>query len=101
MHKKEDNHDFFDVNALIDERFGAKGTESRVEAEEKALAFYAGQIVGEARKRAKLTQTELAERIGADKSYISRIESGKTEPKISTFYRIMAAIGCKIEFSLP
>ena len=100
MNKKEGNNDFFDVNALIDEYFGEKGTVSRIEAEEKALAFYTGQIVSEARKKAKLTQSELAERIGADKSYISRVEGGKTEPKISTFYRIMTAIGYKIDFSM-
>ena len=33
-------------------------------------------------------------------SYISRVESGQTEPKVSTFYRIMNALGCKIEFSM-
>jgi hypothetical protein len=31
--------DFFDVSALIDERFGKKGTASRTQAEEKAYAF--------------------------------------------------------------
>ena len=29
---------------------------------------------------------ELARRIGSDRSYISRVESGQTEPKVSTFY---------------
>ena len=46
-----------------------------------------------------VTQAELARRIGSDRSYISRVESGQTEPKVSTFYRIMNALGCKIEFS--
>ena len=58
-----------------------------------------GQIVEDARKKANMTQMELANRIGADKSYISRIENGKTDPKVSTFFRIMNAIGCKIEVS--
>ena len=40
------------------------------------------------------------EKAGADRSYISRVESGQTEPKVSTFYRIMNALGCKIEFSM-
>ncbi len=51
-------------------------------------------------KKAKITQAELARRIGSDRSYISRVESGQTEPKVSTFYRIMNALGCKIEFSM-
>ena len=62
------------------------------------MAFYTGQIIEHARKDAKMTQEELAEKIGADKSYISRIENGKTEPKVSTFYKIMQALGLNITF---
>ncbi|MDR1937971.1 MAG: helix-turn-helix domain-containing protein [Tannerellaceae bacterium] len=94
------NNDFFDVDALLDERFGKEGTPSRIEAEEKAYAFYTGQIIEDARKKAKITQTELAHRIGSNRSYISRVESGQTIPKVSTFYRIMNALGCNIEFSM-
>ena len=101
MNVKEKNMKLFDVSAQLDERFGKEGTASRVEAEENALAFFAGQIVTDARKKANITQAELARRIGSDRAYISRVESGKTEPKISTFYRIMSAIGCRIEFSMP
>ena len=68
--------------------------------ESQADAVYTGQIVETARKKARLTQAELGRRIGSDKSYISRIESGKTEPKVSTFFRIMNAIGCHIEISM-
>lgn len=92
--------DFFDVSALIDECFGTKGTESRREAEEKAYAFYSGQIIDDARKKAKISQAELARRIGSDRAYISKVINGQTEPKISTFYRIMNALGCRIEFSM-
>ena len=92
------NEEFFNVSALIDERFGKEGTVTRAEAEEKAYAFYTGQIIEDARKKAKITQAELARRIGSDRSYISRVESGQTEPKVSTFYRIMNALGCRIDF---
>ena len=101
MKVKGKNMKLFNVSAQIDERFGKEGTTSRIEAEEKALAFFAGQVVIDARKKANITQAELARRIGSDRAYISRVESGKTEPKISTFYRIMNAIGCRIEFSMP
>jgi hypothetical protein len=37
--KQKKSEDFFDVSALIDECFGAKGTKSRMEAEEEAYAF--------------------------------------------------------------
>ena len=29
--------------------------------------------------------SELAEKVGSNKSYISKVERGKTEPKVSTF----------------
>lgn len=94
------NNDFFDVDALLDERFGQEGTPSRIEAEEKAYAFYTGQIIEDARKKANMTQSELASRIGSNRSYISRVESGVTEPKVSTFYRIMNALGCNVVCTL-
>lgn len=94
------NHQLVDYDAVLDAKFGAKGKASRLEAEEKAYAFYTGQIIEDARKKAKISQAELARRIGSNRSYISRVESGQTEPKVSTFYRIMNALGCKIELSM-
>lgn len=94
------NNQIVDYDAVLDAKFGEIGTPSRIEAEEKAYAFYTGQIIEDARKKAKITQAELARRIGSDRSYISRVESGQTEPKISTFYRIMNALGCNIEYTM-
>ena len=51
----------------------------------------------DARKKARLTQTELADRIGVDKSYISRVERGITVPSVATLYKIVAALGFRIE----
>lgn len=51
----------------------------------------------DARKNAHLTQAELARRIGADKSYISRIEQGLTVPTVATLYKIAAAMGMTVE----
>ena len=84
---------------VLTEKYGEHGTDSRNQFQEKAMAFYTGQIIEQARKDAKMTQEELADKIGADKSYISRIENGKTEPKISTFYKIIEALGLKINFT--
>jgi DNA-binding XRE family transcriptional regulator len=91
------NHKIVDYDAVLDAKFGKEGTPSRTAAEEKAFAFYTGQIIENARKEAKMTQTDLAEKLGSSKSYISRIETGKTEPKISTFYRIASALGLSVE----
>lgn len=87
----------FDVDAQLDAVFGKEGTPERKAAEDKAHAFFTGQIIEEARKKAHMTQAELAEKIGTNKSYISRVETGKTEPKVSTFYRIASALGLTVE----
>ena len=68
---------------------------------QEAYAFYTGQILLDARREAKVTQSELAKRINATKSYISRIESGAINPSVGTFYRIINALGLKIEIVKP
>ena len=99
MHTND--HQIRDYDLVLDAEFGKPGTSERIEAEEKAYAFYTGQIIVDARKKAKVTQAELARRIGSNRSYISHVEKGLTEPRISTFYRIMNALGVRIEFSMP
>lgn len=93
------NHKIVDYDAVLDSKFGKENTPERREAENKAYAFFTGQIIEEARKKAKMTQAELAAKIGTNKSYISRVETGRTEPKVSTFYRIAAALGLTVELS--
>ena len=89
----------FDVDAQLDAVFGKEGTPERKAAEDRANAFFTGQIIEEARKKANMTQAELAEKIGTNKSYISRVETGKTEPQVSTFYRIASALGLNVELT--
>jgi transcriptional regulator with XRE-family HTH domain len=48
-----------------------------------------GELIKAERKSANITQETLAERIGAKKSFISRIENGKTDIQLSTLYRLM------------
>lgn len=95
------NHQIFDYDQVLDAEFGKPGTQQRIEAEEKAYAFYTGQIIEDARRKAKITQAELARRIGSNRSYISHVEKGDVEPRISTFYRIMNALGVRIEYLMP
>jgi transcriptional regulator with XRE-family HTH domain len=58
-----------------------------------------GQIIHDARKDEKVTQKELAARIGIDKSYLSKIEKGVIEPSIGTFYSIINALGLRMEIT--
>ena len=96
MQLKEISKDIYDVSALLDEVLGKEGTPEREKSCEKAWEEYNAQILLDARKNARLTQAELAKRIGADKGYISRIERGLTVPTVSTLYRIAAALGLTV-----
>ncbi|MBO7608219.1 MAG: helix-turn-helix transcriptional regulator [Paludibacteraceae bacterium] len=87
----------YDVSAELEREFGPKGSDSRKAAEDKAWEEYNAQILLDARKNAGLTQQELADRIGANKGYISRLERGLTVPTVSTLYRIAAAMGLTVE----
>ena len=93
------NNEIKSYSAVLDKKYGVPGTESRIAAEEHAYAYFTGQLIEDARKNAHLTQEELAKRVGSNKSYISRIENGKTEPKVSTFYRIAAALGLSVDLN--
>jgi ribosome-binding protein aMBF1 (putative translation factor) len=73
----------------LNKQYGRKGTKKRDKFEYESLSFRLGEMLKEERKLAKLTQEELAERTGTKKSYISRIEAGKSDIQISTFSRIV------------
>lgn len=73
---------------LLDVKYGTIGTEKRDEFEERAQYFVISEMLKEARKEAKMTQEQLAEKVGTKKSYISRLENGKCDIQLSTLYRI-------------
>lgn len=49
-----------------------------------------------ARKRAGLTQEELAERAGIDRTYLSEIERGQANPTYQVLVRLSEALGVSI-----
>ncbi len=95
MQKKTNN--LIDIDEVMNSRFGAVGSESRNEFRKEAYDYCVGQMIYEARKHENITQSQLAERIGSNKSYISRIEKGQIEPGAGTFLRIIEALGLRFE----
>ena len=95
------NHKIVDYDAVLDAKFGKEGTPERIKAEEAAYSFYSGQILQDARKEAKVTQEELARRTNTTKSYISKIENGVIVPSVGVFYRIINALGLRVEVVRP
>ena len=97
----EAGNDIISVDAMMDERFGKVGTPERETFRKEAYAYCVGQIISDARKHEKITQQELARRVGTNKSYISRIENGSVEPGAGMFLRILSALGLRIEVTQP
>lgn len=95
------NHKVEDYDIVLDTKYSKEGTEQRAQFEEEAKAFYASQILLQARKEAKVTQSELAHRVGTTKSYISKIENGVVEHGVGLFFRIINSLGFNIDISRP
>ena len=94
--KKSSNGDYYDITGHLTQKYGPVGSETWKAEEDRAWEEYNADILRNARKEAGLTQSELAARIGADKAYISKVEHGRTVPTVSTFYRIVAAMGMQV-----
>ena len=77
-----------DFDQLIEVEHGKVGTKKRNEFDEKAQMFIISEMLKEARKEAKLTQEQLADKTGTKKSYISKLENAKGNIQLSTLIRI-------------
>jgi DNA-binding XRE family transcriptional regulator len=77
-----------DFNTLLDFEHGKIGTETRSKFEEQSQRFIVSEMLKAARKEANMTQEELAEKVGTKKSYISKLENGKVNVRLSTLIQI-------------
>jgi transcriptional regulator with XRE-family HTH domain len=57
-------------------------------------------LVREARRRAGLTQVELARRAGTTQSAIARLERGRTEPSVEHVRQLVNAAGLDLQVHL-
>ena len=81
------------TNQMLDEKYGVHGTNTRNEFDEQSIAWFYGNMLKERRKELKMTQREVAEKIGREQSYIARVEKGKADIQLSSFFRIAAILG--------
>jgi len=86
--KNEEIRNAKNFDELLDIKYGKIGEKKRDDFEERAQYFVISEMLKESRREAKITQEQLAEKIGTKKSYISRLENGKCDIQLSTLYRI-------------
>ena len=64
------------------------------------MSTMGSDFVREARKRAGLTQRELAEKAGTTQSAIARLESGRTQPAFDAVLRLVRLCGMDLDIML-
>ena len=88
-----------DTGEILDRKYGKRGTVSRSSFEENAYAAYYSEILKERRMDLKMTQQQLADKVGKERSYIAHIEKGETDMQLSSFVRISSALGITLNFN--
>jgi DNA-binding XRE family transcriptional regulator len=77
-----------------------KNPEFRAEYEKADAEYAVIEALVRARTRARLTQTELAKRLGTTQSAIARLEGGNVSPSLSTLRRYAEATGAQLRIEL-
>lgn len=68
---------------------------------EKTLYCQVGQRVREHRKAIEITQDELAQHVGLERTSLTNIESGNQRVQLHTLYAIGNRLGCSLSDLLP
>jgi ribosome-binding protein aMBF1 (putative translation factor) len=87
------------TSAILDRKYGKRGTDTRTAFEEKAYTAYYSELLKERRKELKMTQQQLADCVGKKRTYIANIESGTVDMQISSFTLLSRALGIRFNFS--
>ena len=89
------------LSEFIDKKVGKKGTKKRAEFESDYEAFRLGVLIQQARQEKGLTQEQVAELSGTNKSYISKLEKDLKDVRFSTLQRIITeGLGGHLEISI-
>ena len=93
--------DLKSLDHFIDEKIGKKGTKNREKFEQDYDTFRLGVLIQQAREKKGLTQEQLAELAGTNKSYISKLERNLKDIRLSTLQRIInEALGGHLDISI-
>ena len=89
------------LNEFIDQQFGVKGTKKRARFDSGYEAFKLGVLIQQARLNKGLTQEQVAELSGTNKSYISKVEKDLKDVRFSTLQRIITdGLGGQLQVSI-
>lgn len=85
---------------MKDRYVGRQGSEERNRYEYKLKMDVLGHLIKAARKEKKMTQTELGDLIGIQKSQISKIENNIHNVTIATVMKVFNALNADVHFTV-
>lgn len=89
------------INELFEQKYGKTGSKSRNDFEQKAESYMIAELIKESRKKANLTQEQLAEKLNVKRTYISKIERASSDIRVSTLRKIVeTGLGGKLHVSV-
>jgi DNA-binding XRE family transcriptional regulator len=95
------NPNLTSLDSFIDKEYGLKGTKKRDKFEAEYEAFKLGVLIQQARQERGLTQEQVADLAGTNKSYISKVEKDLKDIRFSTLQRIITdGLGGHLEISI-
>jgi DNA-binding XRE family transcriptional regulator len=90
----------YTLDEAKDKHLGEIGTDKRDKYEYELRLDLLGEMIKQARQERHLTQTQLGELIGVQKSQISRIENNAKNMTIETVLRVFRALKAKVNFNV-
>lgn len=90
----------YTLDEAKDKHLGIVGSEKRDKYEYELRLDLLGEMIKQTRKERHLTQTQLGELIGVQKSQISRIERNAKNVTIETILRVFKALKAKVNFNV-
>jgi len=88
------------LEELTDKYLGKIGTPERDAFEYELSLDMLGEAIKKARKDRHLTQEQLGELVGVQKSQISKLENSLTDARFETILKVFRALNAKINFNV-
>jgi DNA-binding XRE family transcriptional regulator len=90
----------YSLAEMKDKYIGKVGTPERDEYEYELRMDVLGKMIKAARQERKLTQEQLGELVGVQKSQISKLESSANSATIDTILKVFKALKADINFNV-
>ena len=100
IENNKENFRMMTLDQLKDKDLGPIGTSMRDQYEFDLRVELLGHMIKSLRKERNLTQAQLGERIGVQKSQISKLEHNTKNVTVETILKVMKALKANIKFSV-